>query len=59
MYYVDTGLYELPTLMVLKWRSPTYEEFCVMWQWHQLRSELMPNDTRVTHWQPLPEPPKE
>ncbi|UZA19171.1 DUF551 domain-containing protein [Moraxella bovis] len=22
-------------------------------------SELMPNDTRVTHWQPLPNPPKE
>ncbi|STY93185.1 DUF551 domain-containing protein [Moraxella bovis] len=22
-------------------------------------SELMPHDTRVTHWQPLPKPPKE
>lgn len=22
-------------------------------------SELMPSDTRVTHWQPLPKPPKE
>lgn len=39
MYYVNTGLYELPTLMVLKWRSPTYEEFCAMWRRHRLRME--------------------
>ncbi|MDO4427877.1 MAG: hypothetical protein Q4B88_07085 [Moraxella sp.] len=33
MYYVDTGLYELPTLMTVRYRPLNYVEFCLLWAW--------------------------